>query len=532
MTLRGHLDEADGRRLRGWAHDDETPGIPVDLVVAVNDQPVGRVCANGFRQDLHDAGIAGGRCAFDFDLSGLVSPLGDHRFSVQSERDEAHLTGSPVLVTGSERFDDVKDAFARIAATVNTDEDLDARLNYLAAQTDTLLGIADRRRSGHAEREARRKRLWLRPDATDEPVARRKTALVIDARAPKIDRDGGSRAIVSHMLSLQRLGYDVAFASMDLEPASPDLADHGIALLGRPWYATVEEVLARNAGTYALVYLHRADIAALYGALAGKHQPNARILYSVADLGSLRLQRQAAALDHPDFLSVSRNEAGKESLACYFADAVITHSTAEAVILTRRHPGKPVRIVPFAVPAMPVERPFGARRGFAFVGSFDHQPNLDAALLLVEEVMPALAELDASIPCYIVGSGMPAHLKAKAGGAVHMLGFVPDIASLYDMVRLTCAPLSFGAGVKGKVLESLACGLPCVCTTIAAEGLDLQTIFHEVIANDPAALAALIHRVHEDEALNARLASAGRDFVAGYASDRAIDDAMRGAVGI
>lgn len=530
MTLRGHLDEADSRRLRGWAHDDETPGTPVDLVVRVDDEPIGNVCANGFRPDLRDAGIADGRCAFDFDLSGLVSPLGDHRVSVCSARDGSHLTGSPVLVAGSERFDDVKAAFARIATAIETDEDLDARLHYLAAQTDTLLAIADFRRAGHAEREARRRRLWLRPDLADEPAPRPKAALVIDARAPAADRDGGSRAILAHMLSLQRLGYTVAFAPMDLGPGTPDLVRHGIALFSRPWYATIEEVLARNAGMFALVYLHRADIAALYGALAGKNQPHARIVYSVADLGSLRLQRQAAALEHPDFLAVSRNEAGKEAIAAHFADAVITHSAAEATILAQRHPGKPVRVVPFSVPARPVERAFATRRGVVFVGNFDHQPNLDAALLLIEEVMPALGRLDPTIPCLVVGSGMPAHLKAMASGNVHMLGHVPDLAAVYDGVRLTCAPLSFGAGVKGKVLESLAAGLPCVCTTIAAEGLGLPPELAQLVADDPVALAALVHRVHEDEAFNARLAKAGRAFMDDYASDAAIDDAMRGAV--
>lgn len=530
MALRGHLDEADFRRLRGWAFDDEAPGNPVDLVVSVDQAPIGHVCANGFRQDLRDAGISDGRCAFDLDLEGLISPFGDHRFSVCSSRDGAHLVGSPVLVAGSERFEDVKAVFARIATTVETDADLDARLGFLAAQTDMLLGIADFRRAGHAEREARRRRLWLRPDLADEPVTRPKAALVIDARAPQSDRDGGSLAILAHMQSLQRLGYVVAFAPMDLGPGSPDLTRLGIALLSRPWYATVEEVLARNAGNFALVYLHRADVAALYGALVSKHQPRARIVYSVADLGSLRLERQAAALDHPDFLSVSRNEAGKEAVACHFADAVITHSGAEAAILEQRHRGKRVQVVPFAVPARPVERPFATRRGFAFVGNFDHQPNLDAALLLLDEVMPALALLDPTIPCYIAGSGMPPHLRTKGGGNVHMLGFVPELAVVYDMVRLTCAPLSFGAGVKGKVLESLASGLPCVCTGIAAEGLDLPAELRALIADEPGSLAALVHRVHEDEGFNTHLALTGIGFVADYASNAAIDGAMRGAV--
>ncbi len=319
---------------------------------------------------------------------------------------------------------------------------------------------------------------------------------------------------------------------MDLGPASADLVKFGVAALTRPWYASVEEVLVRNAGAYSAVYLHRADVAAVYGALVRKHQ--GRALASsirVADLGSLRLERQAVALEYPDLVPASRNEMTKEQIASFFADAVVTHSAVEATILRQRHPDKMVQVVPFAVPAVPIERPFAERRGIAFVGSFDHQPNLDAAFRLIDDVMPELSRLDSTIPCVIAGSGMPQHLKSKAGGAVRILGHVPDITSVYDMVRLTCAPLAYGAGVKGKVLESLAAGLPCVCTTIAAEGLDLPPDLAALVAAEQADLAALIRRLHEDEELNTSLATAGRSFVATYAADGAIDYAMRKALG-
>ena len=167
-----------------------------------------------------------------------------------------------------------------------------------------LREIADFRRSGQAEHEARRKRRWLQQGIGGDRAAavQQKRALVIDARAPRRARDAGSHAILSHMLSLQRLGFDVSLAPMDLGPPSPVLAELGITCLTRPWYTTIEEVLARNANAFSLVYLHRADVAAVYGALVRKNQARARVLYSVADLGSLRLERQAAALETPEYL--------------------------------------------------------------------------------------------------------------------------------------------------------------------------------------------------------------------------------------
>ena len=55
------------------------------------------------------------------------------------------------------------------------------------------------------------------------------------------------------------------------------------------------------------------------------------------------------------------------------------------------------------------------------------------------------------------------------------MGYIKDLTEIFDRVRLTVAPLNFGAGIKGKVIESLAAGIPCVCTPLAAEGLDFPT---------------------------------------------------------
>ncbi len=136
MMLRGHLDGADRERVRGWAVDDEMPDIPVRLVVAAGDTILGRVLANAHRPDLREAGIADGRCAFEFDLSGLLSPLENHLVTVRSELEDTHLQGSPVLVERSGAFDDVKTAFAEIISAYETDEDLDTRLSFLAERTD------------------------------------------------------------------------------------------------------------------------------------------------------------------------------------------------------------------------------------------------------------------------------------------------------------------------------------------------------------------------------------------------------------
>src|SRR5262249_41950633 len=106
-----------------------------------------------------------------------------------------------------------------------------------------------------------------------------------------------------------------------------------------------------------------------------------------------------------------------------------------------------------------------------------------------------------------------------------------DLAEIFDRVRLTVAPLAFGAGIKGKVLDSFAAGVPCACTPIAAEGLDLPQPLHDCIADSPPAMAATIHRLHADEAANEACRSPGLNYVVSRLSEARIDEQMRHVLG-
>jgi len=130
-----------------------------------------------------------------------------------------------------------------------------------------------------------------------------------------------------------------------------------------------------------------------------------------------------------------------------------------------------------------------------------------------------------------VGSDMDESLRLAGDGLVPV-GYVADLAEIFGRVRVTVAPLAFGAGIKGKVLESFAGGVPCVCTPIAAEGLDLPEKLRICIAESPATIAATLQRLHEDEALNAACRAAGLDYVATELSETRIDAQMRSVLGL
>ncbi|KTS31233.1 hypothetical protein NS228_16375 [Methylobacterium indicum] len=527
MTLRGHLDRVEWSGLVGWAWDPELPARRVGLVVTVGDEVIARVLADRHRCDLEEAGISDGCAGFTLSFGERLSPLARHVIAVRREGDGIHLPGSPVVLEPAAAFEATRDAVARLLSAPCDDDALEERLDFLARETEELLRRRAERIGGGPARRPR----WRALPGQEPTPELGPRALVIDDHVPRRERDAGSSAILSHARALHRLGYAVSFAAADLEPDDGILSREGIVGLGRPWYASVEEILSRHAGTFDVVYLHRLANAARYGGLVRHHQPRARLVYAVADLHHLRLARQALVEERQDLYALARRTRAAELNAALWADAVVTHSAAEADLLRRDVPAGRVHVVPWEVPVRPGAVPFSERRGVAFLGHYGHAPNVDAAQRLVEAVMPLVWARDPTIPCLLAGSHMPPAVRRLARPGVEIVGAVADLGQIFDRVRLTAAPLAYGAGLKGKVLDSLAAGLPCLCTPVAAEGLDLPDPLNRLTAADPPSFAANLIALHDDEALNQACAGAGLAFIRRAAGLEAVDVALARAVG-
>ena len=172
-------------------------------------------------------------------------------------------------------------------------------------------------------------------------------------------------------------------------------------------------------------------------------------------------------------------------------------------------PDATVKVVPNVNPVRwPVPALHG-RAGVVFVGGFEHPPNVDGALMLLQEVMPAVWRQLGDVPVKIVGADPPEAVSSLASENVEIAGWVPDLDSVLDSTRALVAPLPYGAGLKGKVTQALACGLPVVTTPVGAEGLDALDGEHMLIAETPEGLAERVVDVLRDDELWQRLSSAG-----------------------
>lgn len=112
---------------------------------------------------------------------------------------------------------------------------------------------------------------------------------------------------------------------------------------------------------------------------------------------------------------------------------------------------------------------------FFFFGSFTYPPNIEAADLIVREIVPRLIKRGVRGKILLAGNGAnPISVFTKPKDlSVEFLGFVNDLISHIKSADVLIVPLKAGSGTRFKILETLACGIPVVTTTIGAEGLDL-----------------------------------------------------------
>jgi O-antigen biosynthesis protein len=270
-------------------------------------------------------------------------------------------------------------------------------------------------------------------------------AYFIDDSVPSPDQDAGSNAAIQHMRTLMDLGYKVTFLPADnmakIDPYTGQLQKLGVECWYHPYRGSVEEVFRKASKAPDLVYLHRFTNASKYALMVKRYFPDCRIVYCVADLHFLRMQRQADVEPRSISLAQVMQQRRNELLAMQSVDCVIVHSPFEAGQLRELDPTLRVQIVPWTVLTRPATLPFSRRFGTAFVGGFAHPPNVDAVCHLVKEILPSLRSLVPDYVTYIVGSKMPNEIANLEAPGLRCIGFVSELADILHKLRCTVAPL-------------------------------------------------------------------------------------------
>lgn len=231
--------------------------------------------------------------------------------------------------------------------------------------------------------------------------------------------------------------------------------------------------------------------------------PNAVKILDTEDLHSLRVSRQLAHRENTpwnvDYWK-AQDITKRELSSMYRSDLNIIISSDEMNYLKEvfEFPEQLLSYLPFTPTLKESQNlSYTERKDLVFIGNGMHAPNRDAVDFLKKEIWPIVRKELKEVKLHIYGAYLPQSVlnyhQPKEGFLVH--GKAKNASEVISKARINLAPLRYGAGVKGKVIEGILCKTPTVCTSIATEGIDGLS----PIATDAGSIAQRIVELYKDE---------------------------------
>ena len=323
-----------------------------------------------------------------------------------------------------------------------------------------------------------------------------KNVIIIDTKVPEYNKDSGSRRLteIIKLLIKNKVGVFLMADFKEYRFATDYIqyfTDLG-AVVYEPGIDKSGELIAKNDFIKLVlpfadfVWLHRPEIFAKYYPIVKKMKPSAKVFFDMVDFHYLRFKRESELTGNADILKKAKKFLKLELDNCKKADKIIVISNVEkeSVKELYKEDAKIIsigNIHQFIENENPVS--FENRKDLLFIGGFDHQPNVDAVKYLAEEIMPMLWKSNPEISISIIGSNPPEAIEKLHSEKFRIVGYVEDVSPYFLNSRIFVAPLRYGAGIKGKIGQSLEFGLPLVTTNVGAEGFDFQENRNIIIGN-------------------------------------------------
>ena len=345
--------------------------------------------------------------------------------------------------------------------------------------------------------------------------------------------DGASSRQQAILRVFQRLGCRVTFVAhhpgsfyafaRTVERDFASLEATGVEVARPPATVSVDSLLAARGGEFHLVVMSPYPIAHRYLPAVRRHAPAALAVYNAIDLGHVQHYRRAKATGNVPDLMRALEAKEQETALARLADAVLVCSEGEREVLLRLCPAARVLVAGHVARSQPAAVPFEERAGLLFLGSFPHPANVDAVRYFVRDVLPTVRAAVPEIELTMVGPDPAGDVVSLVASGVTATGWVKDLGSVFERKRVFVAPLRYGAGIKIKVLDSIARGVPVVATPVAAEGLHLVAGESALIASGADEFAAAVVKLYGDRTLWQRLVEGGHAVLRRHFSERAME---------
>lgn len=355
--------------------------------------------------------------------------------------------------------------------------------------------------------------------------------LIVDSTTPRPDRDSASLRLRNVMRLLRQEGAHVAFLPVDAAhagDATHALQQQGVEAWYAPFFSQPAAWLRQHGSRFDAVLLCRHHVAREWLPLVRRYAPQATVAFDSIDLHYLREQRAAQLRNDAAALRQAAATRVLELDVIARSDLTIVVSAAERALLQRDAPDARVEIISNIHELADGVAPLSQRRDILFIGGFRHPPNTDAVHWFISDIWPRVRAVLPHAQFHCVGGDVPAEIAALASRpGVRIHGHVPDLQPFLDGCRLSVAPLRFGAGVKGKINQSMAHGLPVVATPCAVEGMHLHDGGEALIAETAGAFANAVIDLYRDDTLWKALSQAGLLNISTHFSFDAARDAVR-----
>jgi O-antigen biosynthesis protein len=362
--------------------------------------------------------------------------------------------------------------------------------------------------------------------------------LVTTPSIPRPDISAGDRRLFELLVLLAK------YHAVDLHPVvSPWAAEPGEAAIDKEKY----EYIYKKIGVRILeggiqAPLHRILVRRKYDVglfefwecaewaaeIFRRFHPWASVIIDTVDVHFLR-EESGLTVGISDPVEVEAKK--RRELATYRrADALIVITPEDRSALESCG-GMPVQfLIPIVIPSLVSMRPRKDRprdKELLFVGGFKHAPNVDGILWFAGEVWPAIRAAVPDAMLTVVGSHPPVQVLdlARIEG-INVVGYVPEMVPYLDRAALSVAPLRYGAGMKGKVVEAMASGLAVVTTSVGAQGLGAVSGRHLAVADDSGEFVRRVVELLADPDRAERIGCDGREHVRAICSSEAVEVAL------
>ena len=364
--------------------------------------------------------------------------------------------------------------------------------------------------------------------------------LIVDHYLPQWDQDAGSRTMLHFIRAFVDRDFQVTIWPDNLNEDreyAVQLQRMGVEVIyGRQYVNRFDAWMVENGRYLDYVLLSRPHIAERY--IDTVRQYKAKLIYYGHDLHCMRARSTYEVSGDPSDLSEAETWEYRELAVAKRSDVVMYPGIEEVAFIAARVPTK----VSVIRPPITIfdEDEFTEASGainlgreidpyaLMFVGGFAHTPNGDGVDWFLNEVWPLLLAHDKRFTLRIAGSRMPDALQARRELGVTMLGRVSEeeLKHLYATSSVAIVPLRFGGGIKGKVIEAFAKGVPVVMTEIGAQGIvDAETLGF-VSPSDGQRFAEAVIQAAEDREEALRRAGQGLDFLRRQYSQKAFCDLL------